>query len=56
MDFLLSNNNMSKLESWTLSLYTFLDIVDFEDTVSAGEITISCVGQKCIFRKKFDTV
>ena len=33
----------SKLESRTLSQYSLLDIVDFEDTIWAGEIIISCI-------------
>ena len=34
---MLSKKNTSKLESRTLSQYTLLDIVDFEDTIRVGE-------------------
>ena len=34
---MLSKKNTSKLESRTLSQYTLLDIVDFEDTMQVGK-------------------
>ena len=46
-------SQMEFLESRTISADALLDIVDFEDNIRAGGISIRCIGHQCIFKRFF---
>ena len=46
-------SQMELLERRTISVNALLDIVELEDNFWAGEISIWCIPQKCIFRRFF---